>query len=1242
MSTTGKDFVEISSTEESNEIELEVREKLNQIIDDVTENIDIPVSEKMDSIRSNIDDFKDRLRASFADIIQTESNGGEKEQCCDETNESELKVERNGDVETLDVEKALSDNLTHEPSSFVVYTGNLTNGPSTSDANINENIDFCSPTSDHGYNRAEPPAKKAKTTDVKIQDIAASFLMLGENKRSKKRKELDSSNSRTNENDVNPSNIKTKPAKQRRFPIFCNKPANVSSRCLEPFKKGWKRELVRRKPVTSETTQSVIPADVYYFSPLGVKLRSYREVAEYLKEVNEDSLSLDCFSYKKVLIYKQPEETERNAGEIGVSKGSKFKRRNATPSNTNGPSYASKDSSKASSKSSKSPKKPKPQLSLMSKIKKIGIVNKKINSNIKKAKLSSVPCSLSCPGQQGVVPSLLCDVCLCMFHPKCVNLLNNEVSFICIKCIYQRTYKNKKPKRKLIAEGTQLQAKDANNKNDADMEVSDSETLVSVESPVSVEVRTSIISNNNDIKKIKVAPSQHVLPRLTAAPAGPKTYSKIESETNRPLPTLKRAPFALNHPLKTVKMSGTWVPPQLPQKTIQLRHPPPLKMVTLLRKNINGGTAINRPPPPLIQQRSMMPVSSQSQILMVPMTAPSVSNILQPNSPNVPASKSTTLPLNLTMSPVAASSVTVTSPKPGVVTMINNMVINNMVMNNVGTMKFRLKPNGGDETEVLVPEIKPTNAATPPQPKFIVTDEFGKPKGLVVGFGNSVIQLPILNKLDSFQHETTGGIISVPLPNSRSSIVMPKLLTSAATNLEEVKKPQVVELTKEGETQNDGDVKVLQMDNGWDLKKVSFEEEPTETSKLKKPDVVAVVRSIQRCFAGTTVLLNVFEYLTHEDLSRARCVCKSWNWWASQSVLWKCIDLSGTCVHDWNKLAGLIKQFKSTRLDLRKMKVFEDQNRTWHCFLLVLKDLETIEHIDFGYIPGAFLQPIARSLTRLKVLTAEWIVEYSNNNCRLDFGIFGKLKSLSKLRLRGISGLQVQNITTEGLSFLADLTQLVHLSITTLRDAPASDFEVIKSLKQLKELDLGDCKNWTTETYNYLGELTELERLRLEVGTAFPDNLCYSSLSKLTKLNYLELNDFHINNNLLLVLEHLPQLEHLNILPNCRQNSGKTNTAIFNGLQVLKNLKVLEWKILTTATSKSTNVNSTSNFDNDSLDETRILPSSDNNCKSKRDKDVIKENDACIPIVLNGAARCITIEELWEKVQTVCSNVIFH
>lgn len=78
-------------------------------------------------------------------------------------------------------------------------------------------------------------------------------------------------------------------------PKVSRKMKQNTSLLLEPFKYGWRREVVYRATVDPGTKTL---CDVYYYSPDGKKLRSGREVAMHLEKVNSH-LGIDNFAFFK-------------------------------------------------------------------------------------------------------------------------------------------------------------------------------------------------------------------------------------------------------------------------------------------------------------------------------------------------------------------------------------------------------------------------------------------------------------------------------------------------------------------------------------------------------------------------------------------------------------------------------------------------------------------------------------------------------------------------------------------------------------------------------------------------------------------------------------------------------------------------------------------------------------------------------------------------------------------------------
>ena len=42
-------------------------------------------------------------------------------------------------------------------------------------------------------------------------------------------------------------------------------------------------------------------------------------------------------------------------------------------------------------------------------------------------------CTMNCPGLEGISPLLRCNVCMCLFHPQCVNYRGSiDNGFVCL------------------------------------------------------------------------------------------------------------------------------------------------------------------------------------------------------------------------------------------------------------------------------------------------------------------------------------------------------------------------------------------------------------------------------------------------------------------------------------------------------------------------------------------------------------------------------------------------------------------------------------------------------------------------------------------------------------------------------------------------------------------------------------------------------------------------------------------
>ncbi|XP_015438434.1 PREDICTED: uncharacterized protein LOC107193494 isoform X1 [Dufourea novaeangliae] len=243
----------------------------------------------------------------------------------------------------------------------------------------------------------------------------------------------------------------------------------------EPFKYGWKRELVFRASTDSTLKRM---ADIYYYTPKGKKVRSFREVAEFL---NTKELTIDNFTFfKEPIGIDDPEkeiirDAKRMRGSVAATpprKSLTYKRSTpgrkaaepSPPAPISVPTKASK-SPKAQSAGFrvKVPGKRTPQITEIKSSEESEmlppqrttttrrsqqIVEKPPPPKPKRQLTPKVqePCSIRCSTSMGLIPSLQCSVCLCLYHPECVGgtEFTGSDDYVCKNC-QQDTTESQQP-----------------------------------------------------------------------------------------------------------------------------------------------------------------------------------------------------------------------------------------------------------------------------------------------------------------------------------------------------------------------------------------------------------------------------------------------------------------------------------------------------------------------------------------------------------------------------------------------------------------------------------------------------------------------------------------------------------------------------------------------------------------------------------------------------------------------------
>nr|XP_033193593.1 uncharacterized protein LOC117158613 isoform X2 [Bombus vancouverensis nearcticus] len=234
----------------------------------------------------------------------------------------------------------------------------------------------------------------------------------------------------------------------------------------EPFKYGWRRELVFRASNDSSLKRM---ADIYYYTPKGKKVRSFREVAEFL---NTKELTIDNFTFLKEPIGPDDPEKEiiRDAKRMkgpGISVNTPRKsmgHKRGTPGKRVVEEPASAPLPVATKAATKSPKaistgfkvkvsaKKTPHIKIKSPSQEREVLPPQRTSTRRsqlpvekpsppkpKRQLTpkvQEPCSIRCSTSMGLIPSLQCRACLCLYHPECVGGIGftGGDNYICKNC----------------------------------------------------------------------------------------------------------------------------------------------------------------------------------------------------------------------------------------------------------------------------------------------------------------------------------------------------------------------------------------------------------------------------------------------------------------------------------------------------------------------------------------------------------------------------------------------------------------------------------------------------------------------------------------------------------------------------------------------------------------------------------------------------------------------------------------
>ncbi|KAM7346704.1 uncharacterized protein ACRADG_006513 isoform 2-T2 [Cochliomyia hominivorax] len=302
-------------------------------------------------------------------------------------------------------------------------------------------------------------------------------------------------------------------------------------------------------------------------------------------------------------------------------------------------------------------------------------------------------------------------------------------------------------------------------------------------------------------------------------------------------------------------------------------------------------------------------------------------------------------------------------------------------------------------------------------------------------------------------------------------------------------------------------------------------------------------------------LLCILKYLKIHERPRAAAVCKLWNLAAKDTSLWQTVRMKNSKVCSWSGFAGALRRGETKHLDLRKMLLSSVRSEDmWNDFCANIGTVCSLETIELCRCSARVVESLFQSNRNLKVINALAI-----NDDTINLEHISLLNSLEELRLRTCEA----GVLAGDLTPMASLSQITHLSLTSIKGLGAKNIEVLGELTTLKSLELGECGDFdSTFAEAVLPKLINLQRLRLENSQV--TNVCtleiLDAVARLEQLYQLELVNFDIKPCFDEKLSLCTNISKLLIIPTYISQSATTNQIVLSAVQqVSESLKVFTW-----------------------------------------------------------------------------------
>nr|XP_050869526.1 uncharacterized protein LOC127072819 isoform X1 [Vespula vulgaris] len=866
----------------------------------------------------------------------------------------------------------------------------------------------------------------------------------------------------------------------------------------EPFKYGWKRELVFRASNDSSLKRM---ADIYYYTPKGKKVRSFREVAEYL---HSRELTIDNFTFfKEPIGLDDPEkeiirDAKRIRGSIGSaptpprrSFGSKkvMSTRKPTeehvPASSPAPAVAVPQTAVSTTPAKTAARSPKTASSFKVKVpakKTPQITEIKTSSEeremlppqrnatstrrsqqpvekappVKSKRLLTPkvqePCSIRCSTSMGLIPSLQCRVCLCLYHPECVDGLEFSGSddYICKNCQQDST------------ETHQHQSMNP-----------------SLTPPPLIPI--SMLGTQNVKQKPQTSLTPPKLQRI------PKSENAdIQSRSTSKFSKTATTTTSSTSPLE--KKEDTWFP-QSENEFLQSHDgilPKPAQNIALM-----GGKRYI-----VVPKNNAMAV--QPAITVKPDKIGDKPPMLQESS---------------------------------LIDISNTM--ENSTITNIGISPSTKISGANDMTESIYDRelSKDVSASCGSSDDTNETLDSNINTNTLINTNTSLLENQILNAKAYSSIETRRTSTRSPNKKPMSSMAIQNNISIFGID-SEVTKTDIKQIVI--------NTNVVQMGNR--------RKQNQQESNLQH-------HFMDNVCAGYHALLRIFQYLKVQELLRAARVCKMWRDLAAHPSLWKTVRMKNSQVTDWDGLADTLQRHGTQHLDLRKMLVAGESDSIWRKFLSVIPRVTSLVKLELCRCPVMVVEEVIKSCPQLQVLSAMTIKCDS-----LNLQSVGNLKHCQELRLKAISGMSLQ----EDLTPLQELTQLTQLSLTSVKELGKKKIDIIQTLINLETLELGECSDFPDKFgTSVLIKLQKLERLRLEKGQGSCCTFdILEGVSKLGNLNQMELVNFDVKNGFDKCLANCKNIKRLLIIPTYISQSATSNNMVLGGVTELShNLTHFVWGV---------------------------------------------------------------------------------